>query len=429
MTSIEDRLRAATLAAAATVPDGAAPPLRLPARRAGRIRGLSRLRGRLLTVAAPVAAAAAAAGVIAGAVVAHGHDGTGAPPPPGAVAAPRVPPPYLVALHYPGTYKGWKIQRADAVIASTATGRVLATVPVPRGYNAFVAVTGAYDDRTFVLAAQKLSRDSQGGGRRRPRQLFPATRLYRLHFAVTSHGSVAGYQLSTLSGGLLPPATFGDMALSPDGTRLAVDQRWTQPGTLRVGLRLYNLVTGAVRSWPLVTPPSEGTGGYPIDIITSPSWEDSGRLLALSVSSGKCQFCVRLLDTGGRGTTVQAASRVIARSLNLHASYTDWNSSLIAPDGRRVLRTVIDCVPTSKNSCYVVSRIYRYDANGRVAWILTDRVRDMDWDLLWSGPDARSFIVSSLAEGDGPPFISAARYAGGHWSPLRLPAQTLTAAW
>lgn len=46
----------------------------------------------------------------------------------------------------------------------------------------------------------------------------------------------------------LPTAAFGQMALSPDGTRLAVTQIWTQAGAKVVGLRVYNLVTGQVRS-------------------------------------------------------------------------------------------------------------------------------------------------------------------------------------
>jgi hypothetical protein len=222
MSSIEDRLRAATLAAARTVPDGSAPPLRLPARLPAPRMRLPRLRGRLLAVVAPIAAAAAVAGVVAGTVVAHSHDGNASPPPAGPVAAPRLPPPYLVALHYVGTYKGWKMQRADAEIASTATGRVLATVRVPEPYNAFVAVTGAYDDRTFVLAAQKLSYRSGRPAHAPAGPVFPATQLYEMHVTVTGHA--VSYALNRVPGGLLPPATFGDMALSPDGTRLAVDQ-------------------------------------------------------------------------------------------------------------------------------------------------------------------------------------------------------------
>src|SRR5580698_7410308 len=67
MSMIEDRLRAATHAAADTIPAHSAPPLRLPepARRAAR--GASRSRGRRLTVrlVAPLAAAAAVIAVAA----------------------------------------------------------------------------------------------------------------------------------------------------------------------------------------------------------------------------------------------------------------------------------------------------------------------------------------------------------------------------
>jgi hypothetical protein len=420
--SIEDRLRDAARAAARTVPEGSAPPLRLPGRRLRPGPGLLRPRGRLLAVIAPAAAAAAVAGVIAAAAVAHGNDRAATQPATSPVAAPRVPPPYLVALRYIGTYKSWKLERSDAVIASTATGRALGTVGVPHGYNSFVAVTGADDDRTFVLAAQKLSRGRGLGA------LFPATRLFKLHFTMTS-GQLASYSIAPLNRVSLPTATFGQMALSPDGTRLAVTQLWTRLGTKLVGLRVYNLVTGQVRSWPLVTPSAEGTGGYPIDIIETPSWQANGRLLGLTVSSGRCQFCVRLLDTGGPGATVQAASRVIVRSPDIHSPNVDWASTLMAPDGGRVLRSVTICVRTGPNTCYDVSHVYGYSArSGHLLTVLNDQARNVIWNLLWTNPDARSFVLSGQSEGYGP-FISAVRYAGGHLTGMRLPAQTVSAYW
>jgi hypothetical protein len=425
--SIEDRLRDAARAAAGTVPDGSAPPLRLPGRRlrlrSGLGSGLLRPRGRLLAVIAPAAAAAAVAGVLAVAVVAHGHD-RAAGPAAGPVAAPRVPPPYLVALRYLGQYKSRKLHRLDAVIASTATGRALATIGVPHGYNSFVAVTGAYDDRTFVLAAQQLSRGRGLGA------LFPATRLYRLHFRVI-RGELASYSLSPLAGVPLPAATFGQMALSPDGTRLAVTRLWTQPGTKLVGLRVYNLVTGQVRSWPLVTPVSEGTGGYPIDIIETPSWAADGRHLALTVSSGKCQSCVRLLDTRGPGTTVQAASRVIVRTPDIHSPNVDWATTLLAPDGTRVLRSVTICGRTSPDECYDTAHVYAYSArSGQRLVALREPARNIEVDLMWSSPGGTSFVFSAVAEGSGPPFIRAFRYArGAILTGIGLPAQTVTATW
>jgi hypothetical protein len=86
MNAIEDRLRAATRAAARTVPADSAPPLRLPSRRGG----LFGLPGRWLPrtwphVLVPVAAAAAVVGLVAASLaiadaMPGGHRGTGGHP-------------------------------------------------------------------------------------------------------------------------------------------------------------------------------------------------------------------------------------------------------------------------------------------------------------------------------------------------------------
>lgn len=55
----------------------------------------------------------------------------------------------------------------EAVVRVTATGTALATIPPPRPYGTFIGVTAAADNRTFVLAAQKLARLPLTG--------FPAT--------------------------------------------------------------------------------------------------------------------------------------------------------------------------------------------------------------------------------------------------------------
>ncbi len=62
--STEERLRAATRAAAATVAPGSAPPLRLPGDPAGEVHGRWRLRRRWLRAPTPLAAAAAVAAVV-----------------------------------------------------------------------------------------------------------------------------------------------------------------------------------------------------------------------------------------------------------------------------------------------------------------------------------------------------------------------------
>ena len=221
------------------------------------------------------------------------------------------------------------------------------------------------------------------------------------------------------------------MALSPDGTRLAVTQMWTRAG--RQGGRPARLQPGHRPGTELAAghPGGRGHGRILIDIIETPSWAADGRRLALTVSSGKCQFCVRLLDTGGAGTTVQAASRVIVRSPDIHSPNVDWATTLLAPDGSRVLRSVTICVRTSKNECYDVAHVYIYfSALGRQLVALSNRAHNVDVDLMWSNPGGTLYVFSEVAEGQGPPFIRAFRYAPGQiLHEMRLPAQTVSAYW
>jgi hypothetical protein len=150
------------------------------------------------------------------------------------------------------------------------------------------------------------------------------------------------------------------------------------------------------------------------------------------VSSGKCQFCVRLLDTRGPGTTVQAASRVIVRTPDIHSPNVDWATTLLAPDGTRVLRSVTICVRTSPDECYDTAHVYGYSArSGRRLAALDDRgARNVEVDLMWLSPGGTSFVYSAVAEGSGPPFIRAFRYVpGAILTGMRLPAQTVTATW
>jgi hypothetical protein len=338
-----------------------------------------------------------------------------------AIQAPRVPPRYFVALAYVGQFKSWKLARADAVIASTATGRAIFTIPVPKPYNAFVAVSGAYDDRTFVLAAQKLTRT----------QTQSATRLYELRFRPASPGLEPQAVLTVLPIPVLPPGAFGyfdGIALSPDGTRVAVTHSAVGPAGPDVAV--YSLATGRARTWTLA---QNEIAADPA--VETPSWEADGQHLALDVSwrrpaGGKCLDCIRLLNTAATGRdsgNLLADSKLLVRSPNLHVFVT-WNAALIAPDGGRLLRSAIVPVPVTKNSFYDRPWIYTYAATGQLLRSMVGP-RNINWAVLWTSPNGQSFIASSVSESQDTGFITAARFADGHWTRLRLPAQTLTATW
>ena len=74
-----------------------------------------------------------------------------------------------------GGYGQLSTPQTKAVIRATATGRALATVTPPWPYGTFAGITAAGDDRTFVVAAQKLARIPLDGA-----FTVPATRFFLL---------------------------------------------------------------------------------------------------------------------------------------------------------------------------------------------------------------------------------------------------------
>ena len=259
MSTIEDRLRAATRAAAQTVAPGSAPPPPpLPARRrlvpAAHPRWGSGWPGWMapLVAAAAVAAAIATSVVVSGALsLGHARSPSQSARPTGtvplhpALAAPPGIPAYDVALA-PGPDAG---QSTRAVVRATATGAVLATVRPPRPYATFTWVTVAADDRTFVLAAQPAGQPTASG------------RVVMKFFALRLDPAAGTAKLTALP----TPTVSGTwiqaegLALSPDGKRLAVAVSGTQ---IRVrqfsaidGRPLGILATlhyrrGAITGWP-----------------------------------------------------------------------------------------------------------------------------------------------------------------------------------
>ena len=258
MAPLEDRVRDAIRAKAAEVPPDAVPPLRLPDRRrssfslahGGRERA-GGLAGRAW--AAPLAAAVGVAAALAlvfalTGVIHSGRSASGQPS--GLAALPR----YYVALTFTGSeqccgYGKLYTPQTRAVIRATATGRALATITPPRPYGTFVGVTAAADDRTFVLAAQKLARIPLDG-----EVTAPATRFFLLRLSPGRGDPVGRAPLTPLPIPVIPAGTeVSDFALSPDGTHLAVVGGRNERPRLNVydrqKLSVYNLAAGTDRTY------------------------------------------------------------------------------------------------------------------------------------------------------------------------------------
>ena len=335
MTGILDRLSDAMSATAATVREDELRPLVTRPRR----RGLPRRRRepggawwRRSAWAAPVAAGAAVVLVIALAVaVSNGLFGTRRPG--GAAPLPVAPHPFYLATDL----GSWQ-----TVVRSTATGRVIAVVPVPalRVGGSVSPVLATAADGTFYLAAFRKG--------------VPGERIYR--FRLTSAGHVTGF--SPVPGGALQPGWAADaLAASPDGSLVAVGAYYTRDhrvdGQLYGPQRADQLVvihasTGTQSIWQGGSP----SRGYGYFRLASLSWTADGQELAVlgewcrAASDPGGEGCpgsqriaqLRAIDPAGRaGGCVLAGRLLLAQSPRIPF----LAQALISPDGSMVTAMVL----------------------------------------------------------------------------------------
>jgi hypothetical protein len=393
MSAIEDRIRAATRAAANTVNPGSVPPLRLP----GRPRD-AQPRHRWpfqppprgwLALLVPLAAAAAVAGVVAASLaisaIFHGHARAAGPGPathpgPAALApvalrpvALRQVPRYFAALTLTGPVQ--VIGGEAAVVRSTLTGHVLATVTPPRPYRIFTWVSAAADDRTFVLAAQRYwpIGSGQAGLPAENRDNATPTVFFKLAFDPATHTA----KLARLAvPGTIRSAQLAGMTVSPDGTRLALD--------LRQSIQVVTLATGAIRSWA-------GQGGgwignnKPIGQIFS--WAADGTTLEFQQWEPGGPADIRLLDTTAPGTSL-ASSKIVLTFPNGGAF---GGNTLLTPDGTRIVTATPQGITefSARTGNPILSQDQFYFDWQKLGWA------GPPWqDVLWAGPGGQALVVS-----------------------------------
>jgi hypothetical protein len=408
MTTIEDRLRAATRAAADTVAPGSAPPLRLPDQE--HPRGLARRPGagrqwrgrRWAGWAAPLAAAVAVAAVIVGVLVVtrlahlpHIRPSTTGQAGPVTVPLRRAPstaggaiPPYAVGLA-PGPLAA---QSTRAVVRATASGTVLATLTPPGGYSSFTWVTAAADDRTFVLAAYGRG-PATGSAQTRPARNTTGFFLLRLDPAAGQA------RLTPLPVPAQPdPPGLGSevsgIALSPDGSRLAVALGDEAGG--RSELKLFNLHGGSAREWQ----GARSGGQLSANVLgANPlSWTADGRTLAVDQWVG-FTINVRLLDTAAAGGNLWSGRR--AATFAHWPSGTVAGSAIITPDGTKIIAMAVTHQATQ-------IQVNEFSAStgkavGTVVRLRYRRGAITSWpSVLWSDSSGSTLIVKTTRPGTRP---------------------------
>jgi hypothetical protein len=390
MNTMEDKVRLALRETGEEISPHSVPPLRL---RGTRRTWLPRIPDRWGTWLIPLAAAAAVAAVVAGslAISATFHGRTrnagqaaaarwhGSPV--GPRSALRKVPPYFVMLPPQAL-----IYARTALVRSTVTGRVLATVSPPRPYKVFTWVSGTADNRTFVLAAQRWWNiaSGQAGMRAQNRDNTAPTVFFRLTFDPHTRTT----QLTPLTIPEKVRATnLAGMAVSPDGTRLALD--------FRKSIQIITLATGAIRTW--TWPGGDRIGNWignwkPMGQIFS--WSADGRYLEFQQWGGPHETMrVRVLDTTTPGTTLAAAKVVVG--FPYQAGTLATTNTFLTTDGTKVVAATSYYPPHHSGPGGYV-QITEYSARTGKPLFHEDRFSASIGyqEVLWASSDGSALVIS-----------------------------------
>ena len=427
MSTTEDRARAAMHAIAVTVHD--APPLQLgPARedmpaadevRAGgqHPRRLTQRRPggtarpgrngrdhRRWSLLAPVAAAVTVVVVAVALVIIRDiPNGSVVPPVPAPSATgPGGIPRYYVALNQQATKTG----AANALLVGDAlTGKAIATFTPPAG-TSFLSVSGAADDRTFVVLDVRNPGNAPSIG--------PADRWYEVKLAPGTAHPAAKTELPIESGFTQVIAS----ALSGSGQELAV--AGVLAGTGERGVEVFSLATGRLlHDWSTsdataLIPASWMLGASQFPLLT---WIDGDRAITftsisqapLSGLAASSEETVRKLSVGGpRSGDLMADSQVIW-SASTATNYADPPCErlppLVSADGNAISCSTFG-LPSSLTAAGKVSftltfRTYHLSAGttaaglGTIAYRVTEPVPRAGVSLstvLWSSPNGATLI-------------------------------------
>jgi len=389
MNQLEEKLAAALRDTGEEISPNSVPPLRL--RGAQRRVTLPRLPRRWMTWLTPLAAAAAVAVVVVASLpisaMFHGHIRSTRPAaaprwngsPIGPRSALHEVPPYFVTLPPQEL-----IYARTATVRSTVTGRVLARFSPPRPYKVFTWVSGAADNRTFVLAAQRWWHigHGQAGMPAQKRDGTTPTVFFRLTFDPHTGAT----QLSKLSVvGNVSTADLGGMGVSPDGTRLALD--------FRKSIQIINLATGATRTW---TWPGSGWVGNWKPMWQPFSWSADGRYLAFQVWNGHTNETahVRILDTAAHGTSVTAARNILTFTQRPGILTFFPGNTLLTADGTKIVTATTFSPRHRARTGY--EEVTEFSVRTGKPVLSQDRFSSPPGyqEVLWASPDGSALVIS-----------------------------------
>jgi hypothetical protein len=194
------------------------------------------------------------------------------------------------------------------IVGDVQTGRTIATYPLPKGdfYSSVavsgassVAVSGAGDDRTFVVSAA-------AAGKFTPHAASMVIGPLRWYLVRIFPGAADPIRVTRLAVNFKADGGVQDMALSSDGTELAVVSLAGKGKPTVLGV--YSVATGQLQhSWSGLL----GTSAINGKLVSDLSWVGDGTVGFAVTDTPGVREEVRTLDTGAGGTSLLAASRVV----------------------------------------------------------------------------------------------------------------------
>lgn len=414
MTELEEQLRSELRDEAGQITPDSIAGLRLPPS-SRPLPGAQGRRGALhrRTWANPLAAAAAVAVAVAGTFAAvHAIPG-------GAAAAPKhrvrhtagagLPSWYAYTVggyvwhHVSGGSNSGETTDRYLRIRATVTGKLLATISPPKPYNSIRLLTGDAAGRVFVLAVAHLWER----GPTAPLATAERDEITPMKFLIvriTPAGQVRMSRVPFSS----PPAPDQDpsIALSPDGTRLAV--AYASAGGPAV-VEVVTLATGQARRWVAAHP------SWQPQVQSAGSWAANGQTLAVTQTAlpgSRVPLSgyrppritrVRLLSTAAAGNRLSAAP-VLA--LHGPAGLPAPRQPFLTPDGRLLISPVLSYSQqgtwlrrgtlTGELAVYSAATGSLLRTVGRWVWRFPSppgRGGQPSQLLTWSGPSGSQLVV------------------------------------
>jgi serine/threonine protein kinase len=344
----------------------------------------------------PVAAAAVIVAIVAAVLAIVGSPKPKAHVTESAYSLGRSVPPYYVWITpgNPGDIP------SEAMVRMTATGAVLGTVKAAAPGGTIVAVTGADDDRTFVLDEQPF----QTGAINSSPAWYPRT-FYVLR--LKADGRPAAVTKLPISGPVGAEVT--GLALSPDGTKLAmaIMPNISEPNMTE--LKLFSVPAGKVlRTWH-----ATGSIGFNADDPEALSWTSDQQALAfLWAATGKSPRQGEwLLDLGKGGTNLLNDSRQVmslgdTSSGRSRSGLVCQQDVIITPDGSAVVCGAVILADLVQNPRIAKSAYLEYSpASGTVIRILAQwtlrNAGALALDVLWSNASGSVLIGQIPTTGNG----------------------------